>query len=188
VSSKQIDASIVYQRQSGDGVVSVPTYDAVILDYYGWSPAEYRREVEKKLLRQEVSYAIDTTAAKQRDDIALKLKQSDPNLEKIASERADKTGVQYGVSGWVPKTNQDGGRSAEAAKLKKGEISSAFRSAAGDGYYFVKLLDVTSDQVNYAFIKVPLTVFSAQLDAVKKDKGVQHYISMPSTETQIKNQ
>lgn len=190
VSSKQIDDSITYQRQSGDGVVSMSTYNAVILDYYGWSPAEYRREVEKKLLRQEVSYAVDTTAATQRDNIATQLAKPDADLEKVAASIAGdgKAKVQYGVSGWVPKTNQDGGRSTEAAKLKKGEISKVFRSTAGDGYYFVKLLDINNDQVNYAFIKIPLTVFDTKLAAVKKAGNVHYYITVPEAKTQIHNQ
>lgn len=189
VTSQQIDDSITYQRKSGDGTVSVATYNAVILDYYGWGPAEYRREVEKKLLRQEVAYTIDKTAAKQKDAIAVALHQPGADMEKVATDAGGSgdAKVQYGVSGWVPKTNQDGGRSTEAAKLKKGEISPAFRSTSGDGYYFVKLLDSNSDQVNYAFIKVPLTTFTQQLAAVEKAGKVHYYITLPDTTTQIKS-
>lgn len=190
VSNKQIDDSITQQRQSSDGEVSMATYNASILDYLGWSPSEYRHEIEKKLLRQEVSYAIDTTAAQQKDAIAAKLAQPGADMEQIANQAGGKgdAKVQYGVSGWVPRSNQDSGRSEVAGKLKKGEISPSFRSTTGDGYYFVKLLDSNTDQVSYAFIKVPLTAFSQKLEAVKKAGKVHYYIDLPEAKTQIKSQ
>ncbi|HZJ34462.1 MAG TPA: SurA N-terminal domain-containing protein, partial [Candidatus Angelobacter sp.] len=57
VSDSELEGFLKEQRESSD--VSQQTYDAVILDYYGWSPDEYRHVTENNLLRQKVAYAVD---------------------------------------------------------------------------------------------------------------------------------
>src|SRR6218665_141625 len=62
VSDADLETFLKQQRQSSDGEVSEATYNAVIRDYYGWSPSEYREAMKSKLLRQKVAYAVDTKA------------------------------------------------------------------------------------------------------------------------------
>jgi parvulin-like peptidyl-prolyl isomerase len=89
----------------------------------------------------------------------------------------------YGSLGWVPKTNQDGGLAATAAKLDKGAISTVIKSTTGDGYYFIKLLDSNDTQVNYEYAHIPLSAFSKKLAIVKDQKKIDKYISVPEVTT-----
>lgn len=180
VGNEQVDKFIAEQRQARDDEISEETHNAVVLDYYGWDPDEYRHVMKAKLLRQEVAYAIDERASATRDEVALQLADT-ANLEEVATSvnGDDSAGVAVASSGWVPKNNQDGGLSAAAAKLKKGAISDVVRSKTGDGYYFVKLVDINETQVNYEYIRVPLTQFAEQLEAVYDQDKVNEYISIP---------
>lgn len=181
VSDSELEGFLKEQRRSSDGEISQQTYDAVILDYYGWSLDEYRHVTESKLLRQKVAYAIDKGALSIVDSITGTLK-NDPktdlkNLATTIFSQAGKKAV-YGASGWVPKTNQDGGLATEASKLKKLQVSSAIKSTVGDGYYIVKLLDINDTQVSYEYIQVPLTVFENDLNNMIDSNKVQKYISV----------
>jgi hypothetical protein len=182
VSESELDAFIKQDRQSVNGEVSEQTYYAVILDYYNWSPAEYRQVKKSKLLRQKVSYAMDKNSnavLKNINDALVK----DPaiDLKVLATSISSQTGtkVNYGTSGWVPKTNQDGGLAIAAAKLKKSELSSVIKSTIGDGYYVIRLLDTNDDRVSYDYIQVPLTAFTNSLNSVIVKGKVQKYISIP---------
>lgn len=181
VTDKQIDDAIARQRQSRDGTASQETYDAIVLDHFDWTPQEAREVTARKLLRQEVSYAIDDIATKERDVVLAKL-QANPDFDKVVAEvnTAAKIKVSTGMTPFVPRTNQDGGLAAMAATLQKGQTSGAFKSSSGDGYYIVKLLDVDNDsRISYASIKIPLTVFSEQLEKVKRDGKVNELIAIP---------
>ena len=183
VTDVELETFLKQQRQSSDGEVSQQTYDAVILDYYGWTPDEYRYATKSKLLRQKVAFAIDKTALSIADSVAAKLKAADVTLLAVADQvnSTDKEAVAYGASGLVPKTNQDGGLAAAASKLGKGTISSVIKSTTGDGYYFVRLIDSNDTQVSYEYIEVPLRAFTSELDTVKRANKVTEYISISST-------
>ncbi len=181
VSDSELEGFLKEQRQSSDGEISQQTYDAVILDYYGWSPTEYRHVTEHKLLRQKVAYAMDKDALNIVDSVTNTLKKdSGTNLKTLATTISSKTGTKviYGDSGWVPKTNQDGGLAIEANKLKKLQLSSVIKSTIGDGYYFVRLLDINDTQVSYEYIQIPLTAFTKDLNNIIDSNKVKKYISV----------
>jgi len=183
VSDTELEVSLKLQRQSSDGEVSQQTQDASALSYFGWSPAEYRYATKSKLLRQKVAYAIDSSATKVADSIGAQLKAGTGSLQAIAeaTNAAGGSNVAYGASGWVPKTNQDGGLAAQANKLERGKTSDVIKSTTGDGYYFVRLLDSNDTQVSYEYIQVPLTAFAKELAAIEKDGKIVQYISIPKT-------
>lgn len=186
VTDQQVNDAIIRQRQSRDGVASQETYDAIVRDHFDWTPQEAREVTARKLLRQEVAYAIDTKATQSRDQIVAEL-QTNPDFDKVASSVSSKTGVKVtsGVTQLVPRTNQDGGLAAMAASLKKGDVSQVFKSTSGDGYYIVKLLESDNNsRVSYVYIKVPLTAFKDQLDKIKSQNKVKEYISVPVVKTQ----
>ncbi|RYF29704.1 MAG: hypothetical protein EOO17_00205 [Chloroflexi bacterium] len=180
VTDQQVDDAISRQRQSRDGTASKETYDAIVMDHFDWTPQEARGVTARKLLRQEVSYAIDSLATQQRDQVVAKL-QTEKDFMKVAEsiEVTDGAKVEAGLTPLVPRNNQDGGLAAAASKLKKDEISQPFKSTTGNGYYVVKLLDESSDaRISYAYIKIPLTTFSKQLAKIKTDNKVKEYISV----------
>lgn len=190
VSTQDVEAAINVSRQtaSDQGSVSEAVFNRSVERIYGISPSELRYYLKKRLVRQDVEYAIDTKAKQSSDTIQETLKkQSKQPFDKLIVELNKKLPVkaQVLVSGWVSKDNKDGGIAAAAAKLKKGEFTGPIKPASGDGYYFIKLLDMNkSDEINYQYIKVPLTEFTKQLDALYKQNKVKYYISLPAIDTQ----
>lgn len=181
VDSEELATFLRAQRQSEDGEISERTYYAVINDYYNWSIDEYSHAMHGKLLRQKVSYAIDEEARTLTGKVKKLLKSAGDTTwaEIVRTNGKTLPGVTYGASGMVPRTNQDGGLAVEAAKMKKGQVSEPITSLAGDGYYILRLVDSNAKQVSYEFIKVPLTVFKKQLDALYTEGKVKVYVDVP---------
>lgn len=186
VSASELEAYLKAPRQSSAGEISEQTNNAVILDYYGWTPDEFRYMVGKVLLRQKVSYAMDKNALKTADIVKSDLTKTPVAVFKeLAASISKSSGTKTvsGLSGWVPKTNQDGGLALEASKLKKSEISSVIKSTSGEGYYIVRLIDSNSSQVNYEYINVPLSSFTNSLKSIEKSGKVTKFISIPNSTT-----
>jgi hypothetical protein len=186
VTNEELETFLLQQRASPEGEVSESTYDAVILDYYGWSHDEYRHAMQTKLLRQKVAFAVDETAKKNADTITSRIKGGSTNLKDLSDElkKTDMTNITYSALGLLPKANRDGGLTAAAAKLTVGQVSDAIRTTNGDGYYFVRLLESNDAQVSYESILVPLTTFTDRLKATENgaDK-VTKYIDIPELTT-----
>lgn len=181
VSDSELQLFLKQQRTSPSGEVSESTYNAVILDYYGWGPDEYEHAMYNKLLLQKVAYAVDADAKKAADTVVAQVKAGNTNLKAVAdSINKTKTIANFGNSGLVPKDNQDGGLSSAAAALKKGEVSAIVMPSTGDGYYIIKLLDTSESQVNYDYIHIPLTAFTSTLADLKKADKIHEYITIPT--------
>ncbi|HWT39742.1 MAG TPA: SurA N-terminal domain-containing protein [Dongiaceae bacterium] len=180
VSDSDLQAYLKQQRQSSDGEVSESTYDSVIMDYYGWSPDEYQDAMRSKLLRQEVSYAIDTNASSRAKEVESKISSGTTDLKAITDTlNAENQGAaEYGTPAWVPRNNQDGGLALAAAKLQKGQVSTAVKSTTDGGYYYVKLIDSNDSQIEYEYIHIPLTKFSTQLKEVENSGKLTKFIAV----------
>lgn len=190
VTDAELQTFLKQQRRSTDGEVSEATYDAVILDYYGWSHEEYQHAMEIKLLRQKVAFAVDTEADAISKTVGATITAGNTDLKSVTDtiNATSKVQVVYGALGWVPKTNQDGGLAEAAAKLQKGGISTVIKSTTGEGYYYLKLLDINDTQVNYEYVHIPLTAFAKDLAAVKDQNKVKKYITIPEVAIQANAQ
>jgi hypothetical protein len=188
ISDSELELFIKQQRKTY-GDISQASYDAIILDYYGWSPDENRHITSIELLHKKVAYAVDTQAIKTSDAVEAAVKAGNRDLQSIADTlNADPTTpVEHGVSGMVPKNNQDGGLADAASAMKKDDISPVIKSTTGNGYYIIKLLDSNDTQVSYEFIHVALTTFVDQLAALKKADKIKEYIAVPKVAEQTTN-
>jgi len=191
VTDAELEAYLKQQRQSGSDEVSEVTYNAVIRDYYGWSPQEYRDAMKSKLLRQKVAYAVDANAEDVAKGIEDKVKAGNADIKAIAAElnEAEINTVVFAPAEWVPKNNQDGGLAEAAGKLSKGQVSTQIKTTSGNGYYYVKLVDTNEDNVQYEYIYVPLKEFDAKLAQVEKDEKLSRLIKLedPVEETEQTN-
>lgn len=181
VTEAELEAFLLQQRQAGESEITEAKQAMVISDYYGWSIDEYRQVIKQKLLRQKVALAIDDTAKKLSEDLEKQVAGGVTDLVAIATgvnATAPNT-VMYWPPTWVSKSNQDGGLAKAAAKLTNGQVSKPIKTSAGDGYYIVKLIESTDDQVNYEYIHVPLNEFKKQLAAIEKDGKLKEFISIP---------
>ena len=181
VGDTELQGFLKSQRQSSSGEISEQTYNAVILDYYGWSPNEYAHATENKLLRQKVAYAMDEGAKKVSEALAVAITDNPTNdFKALADSTSEQSGAKpvYGVSGWVPKDNQDGGLAIMATKLNKAQASGVIKSTTGDGYYVIRLLDINETQVSYEYIQIPLTAFANSLSKIIDTAKVKKYIEI----------
>lgn len=192
-SEEQIDEAFKRTTQlSSDGSqISQEVINRSNEQLLGLSPSESRYIMKNSLLRKEVAYKIDNSARETADAIESTLARDDAAKFEDIAQRYNKGAadeVQVFVSGWVKKTNPDGGITAAAAKLKAGEATGPLKPLKGDGYYFIRLLE-TNDQneVNYQVLMVPLAEFAQRLDGLKRAEAIHYYIDVPEVEQQIKS-
>lgn len=182
VEKEQLDRVNQEHLTMANGPISQETYNASTMSLLGWTPEEEQRATRSQILKNNVAYKIDTEASEKVEKVAGLLKKTKNDFAKIAKELGGEGSgrVTAGASGMVPIVNNDGGLTEAARKLHKGQVSSVVRSTTGDGYYFVKLLDKTDTQLNYEYIRIPLTEFDTRLQALKDQGKIQEYIKVES--------
>ena len=177
VSDKEISEVFDAQRKTQNTELTESALYKIAADNYGLSPNEYRRMfIELPLIRRKVTTQIDKKADKLKNEVSKYLSENSNNFSKAVEYFGDK--IEYSKPGKVRKTNIDGGRSKIAAGLKVGEVSKPFISNSGDGYYIVKLIEKTDNEVNYESIKIKFTEFNKQLEQLEKDGKIQGYIGV----------
>ena len=177
VSEKEIDEAFDAQRKTQNTELTESALYKIAADNYGLSPSEYRRMfIELPLLRRKVTAEIDKNAATTRDEVVKYLNDNSNDFSKAAEHFGDK--IEYNKPGKVRKTNIDGGRSKVASQLNVGEVSKPFISNAGDGYYIVKLIEKSDNEISYESIKIKFTEFNSQLEKLEKEGKVKKYIKV----------
>lgn len=177
VSEKEINEAFDAQRKTQNTELTESALYKIAADNYGLSPSEYRRMfIELPLLRRKVTAEIDKNAANTRDEVVKYLNDNSNDFSKAAEQFGDK--IEYNKPGKVRKTNIDGGRSKVASQLNVGEVSKPFISNAGDGYYIVKLIEKSDNEISYESIKIKFTEFNSQLEKLEKEGKVKKYIKV----------
>lgn len=188
VTGAEVDQAISDARNTSNGRISQETYDVSTLSVLGWSPTENRQAIHNSLLRAAVAYAIDDTARQQVAKATELLNDPNADFDKVAATLggSGSAKVEAGVSGFVPLVNRDDGRSAAAAKLQKGQVSAVIKTPTADSYYFVKLIDKNDTQLDYAYLRIPVTALTDQFSSLKDQRKIQEFITVPSLESQSK--
>jgi hypothetical protein len=179
IPEEEIDKFIesAVQASTNSRKPSEEAYKAVLSDSLGVSADEYRLIVKQALLKQKVSFAIDTAAKRKINAAYTALKHNEP-FEDVVIKYSDDSfaKITKGDVGFVPRSNQDQGLVQAATKLEKDTVSDIIKGS--DGYYIVRLIELKEDQVHYARIKVELTAFNSQLSSLKKQGKLQEYIKV----------
>lgn len=178
VTQEELDRVNQEHLTMANGPISQDTYNASTFSLLGWSPEEEQRSTRSQILKNNVAYKIDDNASKKVEQVA-ELLHSSQDFAKIVETLGD-TSITVRAPGMVPLINNDGGLTEAARSLEKGQISSVIRSTTGDGYYFVRLIDKTDTQVNYEYIKIPLTEFDKRFKALREDGKIHEYIKVES--------
>ena len=187
VSDAEVDAEVTHIRSAGNGQLTVEAYDASAQKFLGMSPSDTRDILRAGLLRSKVAFAIDDKATTLSDKASKLLPEHKDDLEKVAAalNKEQPDSVNVGVSGLIDQTDRlDGISAGEVAKLPVGKVSTALKSVTGDGYYFVRVIEKTDRQVNFAFLRIPLTVFKQQLADLRAQHQIKEYITINATNTQ----
>lgn len=176
VTDEEIEAKFVEHRKVGGEERSEESFLKVLNDNFGWSKSEYMRMLYLSIMEMKVRQAIDATAGEVAERVE-SLIANGKSYAEIAGELGE--AIVYEETGiLVDNTNIDGGRSAVAMKLESGQESGKFVSSSGDGYYFVKLVNKSTTQVNYVSIKVPFTEFTNRFEKLSEEGKIKEYIAL----------
>ena len=175
------DVAAEFQRHLNIGGIErgEESFTKIIEDNFGLNKSEYERMLYLSILKSRVEAHIDTEADKLANKVESMLAENGNDYKAIAEQLGDQINYQE-TGGLVDSKNIDGGRATEAMKLEPGQSSGKFISMNGDGYYFVKLIDKTSTQVNFVSIRVPFTELSQSFDQLQKDGKISEFITLES--------
>ena len=177
VTDEEVAAEFDRHLKIGGVDRSVEGFEKIIKDNFGLDKSEYERMLYLSLLKSKVEIKIDDNANKIAKQVEQILAESGNDYGKVAEQLGDKINYQE-TGGLVDNKNIDGGRASEAMKLEPGESSGKFISINGDGYYFVKLIKKTDNQVDFVSIKVPFTEFDQRFTALQDEGKINEYISI----------
>lgn len=179
VTEEEVDQAFDEHRKVGGVERSEEGFLKILRDNFGMNKSEYRRMLYLSLMRAKVTQAVDDKAREQAEEVARILQETEGDLH----QAADAVAANYEETGrLVDNMNVDGGRSTMAMTLEAGQVSERFLSSNGDGYYFVKLIDKTSSEVNYASLKINFSEFDEMMAELYADDEVISYIDLDEEE------
>lgn len=177
VTDEEVDAEFEEHRKVGGVDRSEEGLLKILRDNFGMNKSEYRRMLYLSIMKAKVSQAVDTDAQKAAEAVAEKLAENGNDLRAAAQDLGMEANYQE-TGRLVDNMNVDSGRSAMAMKLEIGQVSDKFLSSNGDGYYYVKLNDKTSSEVNYSSLKIDFTKFNEMVAELYEDGDVDVYITI----------
>ena len=179
ISEEQIDQTYDAHRKAGGADRSEESFLKILSDNFNLSKEEYRRMLYLSLMKMEVAQQIDTNASNIKDQIAAQIAAGNTDFGAIAGAFEGQV-IYEETGGLIDLMNVDGGRAALAATLQPGQVSEAFTSESGDGYYFVKLIEKTEDnsKVSYMSLKIPFTEFDKRFEQLQKGNKITEKINI----------
>ena len=177
VSDSEIN-NLFKEQMKQNNNISESNYYALILNYYNWTPSEYKNILKDSLLKRKLANAVDVNAKKVSDGIKANLGTISSFNNYVESYNANnKTKLTYASSGWTLIVKNDP-LISYADNMSVNQVSGPYTPVSSDGYFFVKLLGKTDDMVNYEYIEVPLTELNNKIDKIKKDNKTTKYIKI----------
>ena len=183
VSSEEVETALNKSLVSKDGAtISRSDYEnSTLQPYFGWTIDEYKAVLGDQLLKQKVSFAVDAAA---KDKIAKAKSRLDKgeDFATIAREMSDDVATKENGGGMSANVDDLDSNIyiSTASKLEPGKISDVIRGV--DAYYIVKLDSKVGDKVNFLLIKVSLTKFDKDFDALAKAGKIKEFIDVPVSE------
>lgn len=181
VSGREIEDTILQQRHTASGQISAETYYSALQMTNGWSADDLKLSLRRTLLRNKVAFAVDEQAKKQAEEANKLVVSTKGDFAKVAAALAKLPGgkITTSDSGLVNIVSTFGGlQVSEVAKLSKGQVSGVIKSSTDDGYYFVKVNEKNDTQISFSYLHIPLTKFSSDLAALKKNGKIAEYIKV----------
>lgn len=177
VSDEEVTEEFERHRQIGGADRSEEGFLKILKDNFGVSKKEYRRMLYLSLTKAKVAAKIDTEAEATSAEVERVLIEKGNSFRDTAAALGEKV-VFEETGGLVDAKNIDGGRATEALKLEPGGVSEKFLSMNGDGYYYVKLIEKTEGEVNFASIFVPFKAFDSKYAELANGEQIKEYIDL----------
>ena len=183
VSDKEIEDALNNSLKSKDGTaMSRSDYEnSTLQPYFGWTIDEYKAALGDQLLKQKVSFAVDTAAKDKIAKVKSRLDKGE-DFAAVAREMSDDAATKENGGGMSANVDDLDSNVyiATARKLEPGKISGVIEGVSA--YYIVKLDSKTDSKVNLLLIKVSLTKFDKDFSALVKANKIKEFIDVPALE------
>ncbi len=155
-------------------------FKEVLNEFWGWSEADFKRELKQQMLQQAVVAKLDTVTQRRAQSVLPQLKGGS-DFAAVAAQVSDDPSTK-GTGGQYPAPITANSRdippqlTAEILKLKAGQISGIINT--GYTVDIVKVLDATAAGNHAAHIQFnfkPITVYTGPLQA---QHPAHHYIKV----------
>lgn len=179
VSEHEVDVAITLVRTQNRLGANDQVFQSVLSEFWGWSVADFKRELRQELLAQKVVDALDTRTH-ERADQALAQLQHGADFAKLAKKVSDDTttrgnGGDYGIL--IDRSNSDIAPQIidELFKLKPGQYSDVINTG-----YSLEIVRVTAVQgtklraAHIVFKLKPVTTYTLPLEAKQKPTRLIH--------------
>lgn len=182
VSEEEIDEALESVKSVSGEKRSDAAFEGIVRDNFDLSMKDFRRYLKLSIAKKKYSVEFDESAKQLVKEANKVLADNGGNMTATQKYFDGKEKVlRENVSTFVDSSNLDGGRAAKAASLKNvGDISEAFVSTNGDGYYIVKLNDRNDDgQVKYSSLYIPFTEFNETMKDIRSNPdNIKEYIEV----------
>jgi hypothetical protein len=178
VSNKEVNDQVAMVRAQNRLGSSDEVFRNVLSEFWGWSVADFKRELKSELLEQKVIAALDTATAKRANDALTQL-QGGADFAALAGQASDDAttkanGGEYGFP--IDRSSRDISPQAvqELYKLQAGQYSGVINS----GYYLEidKLLEVNGDKLRAAHMTFNYDDIGTYLKPVEKQHPTRYYL------------
>lgn len=181
VTEQGIDHALEEHRKMGGVERSEESFLKIVRDNFGMNKREYRRMLYLNLMKAKVAQAIDTGAQEKTAKVEQLLAENGGDLAAAAGALELMDGYEE-TGRLVDNKNVDGGRSNKAMTMEVGAVSEKFLSSNGDGYFYVKLIEKTETEVNYASLRIDFTEFNQRVLKLYEEGKVEEYITLDGGE------
>lgn len=160
-------------------------FKEVLQEFFGWTPADLKRELKTELLAQKVVDKLDT-ATHQRAENALSKLDHGANFEKLAAQVSDDYSTRYNgglYNKLIDKSSQDIKPQVmiELSKLKPGQHSGIID--VGSGLEIVEVVSNKDGEIKAAHMSFNFRNVNAFISPLEKQEKISKYISLPKPET-----
>jgi parvulin-like peptidyl-prolyl isomerase len=176
VSDSELDDAVALVRSQNRLGSSDQVFADVLKEFWGWSVADFRRELKQQMLAQKVVATLDATTKKRADEVYARLQQGE-DFAALAKQYSDDTntregGGEFGMA--VSQTDRDLPPKLVDTlfKLKVGETSQVV--STGTGLEIIKLNSVEGDKVRFSHILFTYKPVDTYVEPLRsKDKPKQ---------------
>jgi len=182
VEDRDIQEVMSNLRNATNGHISVQTSEQSTERVLGMSARDLHTTIYNSILRAKAAFAVDDVA-KTSVEQAESLLKKDGDFTKAADamNKVRPDSADAGTSGMISESTLFSGiDAATVSKLPLGEVSGPIQSITSDGYFFVRVIKKTDNQVSFQFLHIPLHEFDQQITDMKKAGKVKTYISIPN--------
>ncbi len=178
VTDREVDNQIRQLRQQNRLGASDREFANVLNEFWGWSPADFKRAIKQQLLAQAVVTKLDT-GARQRAETALQQLQGGADFNAVATSSTDDAATKNN-NGQFPgliaqnDTAVPPAIAAELFKLKDGQVSGIINS--GYSWEILKRIATQGDKIQAAHIQFNLQPISAYTDPLAKSRPAYRFI------------